>query len=294
MEKTLSVCMATYDDYDGVFFTIQALRMYHDICRTDKVEFIVLDSNPSSKRGKATKEFVTKSIKEQGRYIINSGETSSFNKYKTISYAQGKYIIILDCHVLLEQGSVDALLEYFRQRPNCKDLVQGPLLYNNLQGYSTHFKQGWGSDMYGQWSTNKEAYEKGLPFEIEMNGMGLCAFERKNWPGIMPFFKGFGAEEGYIAARFRKNGGKNICLPQLGWNHRFGRPDGVKYPLIIEHRIWNYFVGWLDITDDPNHEMIKEIYDYFKNRISEKKVAKLLTDAWNTVSEHKQKLNNKS
>ena len=145
--------------------------------------------------------------------------------------------------------------------------MQGPLLYDDLINVSTHFDQVWRGDMYGIWATNKEAYDAGKPFEIPMQGMGLLAFEKSAWQGINPHFKGFGAEEGYIASKFRQWGGTNICIPQLKWNHRFGRPNGVKYPLILEDRIWNYFVGWLEITGDPEHSMIKDIYNHFKDKI---------------------------
>jgi hypothetical protein len=111
----------------------------------------------------------------------------------------------------------------------------------------------------------------------------LCSFEKENWPGICEHFKGFGGEEGYIAEKFRRNGGKNICLPQLGWVHRFGRPLGVKYPLILEDRIWNYFVGWLELTQDPDHEMIKQIFSYFKSRIPESSIENIFNSALNII-----------
>jgi hypothetical protein len=258
MNKLLSVCMATYDDYDGVYFTTQALRMYHKVCNTDAVEFVLLDSNPSSSHGKECKKLFSGALR--GR----------------------------DCHVLLKANAIDLLLKYYKDHPNCKDLIQGPLLYDDLQNISTHFKPGWSGDMYGTWSTDKERYLAGKPFEIQMNGMGLCSFEKSNWPEILPFFKGFGAEEGYIAEKFRANGGKNMCLPFLEWNHRFGRPNGVKYPLNIEDRIWNYFIGWLEIKQDPEDEMIKSIFDYFKTRIPEQRVKIILKKAVSTLEAYKQ------
>jgi hypothetical protein len=36
---------------------------------------------------------------------------------------------------------------------------------------------------------------------------------------------------------------------------------------ILEDRIWNYFVGWLELTQDPNHTIIQEIYNHFKDKI---------------------------
>jgi Glycosyl transferase family 2 len=274
--KLLTIGMSTYDDFDGVYFTIQSLRMYHDL---KDMEIIVLDNNSESEHGKQTKNFIEGWIGNIAKYIPIKDKPSSFNKYKIVDYANGKYVLILDCHVLLVQNSLKTLLDYYDQHPDCKDLIQGPLLYDDLINCSSEFKDEWRGDMYGIWHTNKEAYEKGEPFEIKMQGMGLCSFEKKNWPGICQYFKGFGAEEGYIAEKFRRNGGKNICIPQLKWVHRFGRPNGVKYPLALEDRIWNYFIGWLEITQDPNHYMITDTYNHFKSRIPEQRLEEILNKA---------------
>lgn len=279
MSKMLSIGMATYDDFHGVYFTIQSLRLHHSICKTPAVEFIILDNNPSSKQGQAVKAFVNGWVGNDAKYIPYNEKASSFNKYEIVKYATGKYVLILDCHILLAPNSLAHLLSYFHTNHNCKDLVQGPLLYDDLKNLSTEFSPQWRDSMYGTWHTNHEAYKTGLPFEIPLQGMGLCAFERANWPGISPHFIGFGAEEGYIAEKFRRNGGKNICLPQLQWLHRFGRPDGVPFPLKLEDRVWNYFIGWLEITQDPNHEMVRGTYDHFKDKLPKEKLDNLLSQA---------------
>ena len=271
----MTVGMATYDDYDGVFFSIQSLRMYHEPCRD--AEFIVLDGNPNGEHGKACKKFVTGPA--GGNYIAYEGTPSSFNKYEIVKHAQGKYVLIIDCHVMLEQGGVERLLDYFGSNPDCKDLVQGPLWYDDLNNVSTHFDPVWRGDMFGTWGTYREAYERGEPFEIQLQGMGMLAFERKNWPGIGPHFKGFGGEEGYISEKFRLNGGRNICLPGVRWNHRFGRPNGVKYPLWLEDRIWNYIIGWMELHRDPEHHMITSMMEHLKERVRPEKMKEMLERA---------------
>jgi len=267
MSKLLTIGMATYDDFNGVYFSIQALRLYHSLCATNEVEFIVLDNNPTGKHGQGIKSLLESWVGYNSKYIPYTEKASSFNKYKIVDHATGKYVLIMDCHVLLAPNSIDVLLNYFNNNPDCKDLVQGPLWYDDLKNLSTEFKPEWRDSMYGTWHNNNEAYKLGLPFEIPLQGMGLCAFEKKNWPGISPHFKGFGAEEGYISEKFRLNGGKNICIPQLKWVHRFGRPDGVPFPLKTEDRVWNYFIGWLEITKDPNHHMVTSTYEHFKDKI---------------------------
>jgi len=284
MSKLLTIGMATYDDFDGVYFTIQSLRLHHERCNTDDVEYIVLDANPEGEHGKTVKDFITGGVGKLGKYIPYKKEiSSSFHKYDVVKYATGKYVLILDCHILLKPKAIDYLLKYYELNPNCKDLIQGPMIYDDLKNYSTQFNPTWGGDMYGQWGTNTRACELGKPFDIPMMGLGVFSCETRNWLGFNDQFKGFGGEEGYIHEKFRQNGGRTICLPQFKWMHRFGRPGGVKYPLVLEDRIWNYFLGWLELKRDPEHPMIKEIYDNFKNRIPRQNLDQIFAKAKETI-----------
>jgi len=277
--KLLTIGMATYDDYDGVYFSLQALRMYQPALQSIDYELIVIDNNPDGPHGQAVKDLLTGWTKGRGKYIPYKDRTSTAVRNEIFSNASGKYTISMDCHVLIASGGLEKLLEYYSQNENCKDIIQGPLINDDLESYSTEFAPEWRGDMYGTWHTNREGYESGLPFEIQMMGLGLFSCETKNWPGFNPHFKGFGAEEGYIHEKFRRNGGKAICIPQLKWLHRFNRPNGVKYPLVLEDRIWNYFVGWLEISQDPDHYMVVDAYNYFKTRIPEESLDNILNRA---------------
>ena len=80
---------------------------------------------------------------------------------------------------------------------------------------------------------------------------------KEAWLGFNKHFRGFGGEEGYIQEKFRQARHKTMCLPFLRWVHRFNRPDGVKYPLTMENKLRNFFIGHyelgLDITPIINH-----------------------------------------
>lgn len=280
-KKLLTIGMATYDDFDGVFFTIQALRLYHVSEIADKVEFIVVDNNPDSSHGKAVKDFVVNWVK--GTYIPFTGKRSTSTRDEIFKHATGEYTICLDSHVLIEPGGIKELLTYYTKNPKTKNLVSGPLWYDGLEpgssSISTHFDPVWRDIMYGTWGTDKEGYESGKPFEIPMMGLGLFSCRTAAWQGFNKNFKGFGGEEGYIHEKFRRAGGKCICLPGLKWNHRFVRPNGVPYPNILEDRIFNYFVGWLEILKDPQHEFITSIVTAFSDRMPEPAILKILEKA---------------
>jgi len=59
--------MAVYDDARGVWFTIQDIRKHYPELM-DQVEFIVVDNNPNSSHGEATKDYVENWV-NNGRYI---------------------------------------------------------------------------------------------------------------------------------------------------------------------------------------------------------------------------------
>lgn len=274
--KKLTIGMATYDDYDGVYFTIQSLRMYHDICNTDEVEFVVIDNNPKSKHGEETKKFVDK-IK--GKYFGISNKTTTAIRNEVFANAAGEFTLCLDPHILIYKGGVDALLKYYQSEETHKNIVSGPLLYDDMKHISTHFEPEWRNSMYGTWGTNNSAYKDITPFEIPMQGLGCFSCKTINWPKFNERFIGFGGEEGYIHEKFRLAGGKAICLPELKWMHRFGRPGGVPYRLILEDRVWNYFVGWLELYNDPEHEQIKAIHEHFKDKLPTGQIEKIFERA---------------
>jgi hypothetical protein len=144
------------------------------------------------------------------------------------------------------------LVDYFDASPESRDLLQGPLLNDDLeQVVGSHFAPTWGAGMYGSWATDERATdEAGPPFEIEMQGLGLFACRREAWPGLNSRFRGFGGEEGYLHEKVRRNGGRVLCLPALGWTHRFARPLGPPYRPTWEDRVRNYRIGWGELGWD--------------------------------------------
>lgn len=276
-KKLLTIGMATYDDFDGVYFSVQALRMYHDIFKSNDVEILVVDNNPDGKHGQKVSNFVKNWSKQ--KYIAYHGKKSTAIREEIFKNAEGKYTICMDCHVLLEKGSIDSLLEYYSNNPDCRDIISGPMLYDDLENRATEFASIWRDSMYGIWHTNSAALENNVPFEIRMMGLGVFSCETKNWVGFNENFKGFGGEEGYIHEKFRIHGGRAMCIPEFKWVHRFARPEGVRYPLVLEDRIWNYFVGWLELTGNPEHEMITGAYEHFKSKIPQGSIDNILNNA---------------
>jgi len=263
--KKLTIGTCVYDDFDGMYFTIQSIRLQNPEI-LDRLEFVIINNNPTSDQGKEIRTFLDL-INEPVTYLEFSKYNSPFLKGKIFDLAETEYVLVLDCHVLLEPGTLKKLLDFYDQGKDNGNLIQGPLLYDNLKNISTHFDLSkWGSDMWGEWAFDRRGdISNGEAFEIPAQGMGLFSCRRDSWLGFNKKFRGFGGEEGYIHCKYRSAGKKTLCVPFLRWLHRFQRPGGVRFNPQLEDRFRNYMIGFQEIGRDTN-----EIIKRFHGRISDK------------------------
>jgi hypothetical protein len=267
--------MAVYEDYDGVFFTTQALRYYHQDVNRERIKFLVVDNSPESIHSPHIKEFVEDTVK--GKYIAaGDAKGNAAAKDLVFKHAETELVLCIDSHVLIEPGGIRALIAYYDNNPESHDLIQGPLLYDDIYSNNvfSHFRPEWGSGMYGKWEADDRAKNKNAPaFEIEAQGCGLMSCRKDAWPGFNSRFKGFAVEEYYIHQKFRNAGHKCVCLPALRWIHRFTRPDGPKYRNVWEERLRNYIIGWREVGLP-----LKEIVEHFNGILGEEKVKNVLVN----------------
>jgi hypothetical protein len=269
MKLTLS--MATYDDYDGVYFTVQSLRLHHRL--PEGTEIVILDNNPTSAHGLALAHF---SKTAPGIRIVEvTRRKSSFVKYDIATVAAGDVILGLDCHVLLQPGFIEALLAYWAAHPDSCDMLTGPLLYNDLKATSVKMEPRWRGHDFGCWADDHAAMVAGLPFPVEMQGMGCFSFLKTHFPKINPAFSGFGAEEWYVAEKVRQHGGRVVCHPQLGWNHRFDWPHRT-FPLRLTDKVRNYYLGWLELYGRLDHPMIVEMTNHWRTQMPAAELDKVI------------------
>lgn len=261
----LTIGMATYDDFDGVYFTLEALKAYHDL---EDVELVVVDT-----KKEACKETTNVCSNVGAKYYhVPEKAGTSASRNHVFEVAKGRFVLCIDCHVLLAKDCVKKLKEYLRANMDTKNLIQGPLLYDDQKNISTHFDPQWRSQMYGTWGTDPR-HSTQEEIEIPMQGLGLFCMRKDVWPKFNANFRGFGGEEGYIHEKVRQNGGKSICLTWLKWLHRFGRPKGVPYPLQLKDRVVNYLIGWSELGMNYG-----EVLEFFKASMTNVQIAETLKD----------------
>jgi len=256
----LTIGMPTFDDWDGVFFSLQSLRMHHKEV-ADRVAFTIVDNNPGSAHGQTCKKLMRNV--PNGKYIPETDWKGPWVKDLLIRTAETPYALCMDGHVLLDAGALARLVEFYEaldagrlapvegdRQPNKMDLFHGPLIYDDLTAVSTHFELHWRGQMWGIWATDDRGKNPANPpFEIPAQGMGLFSCRKDAWESVGGFnrmMRGFGGEEGYIHTKFKRQGRTSWCLPFLRWLHRFDRPSGVNYTLTWENKVRNYFIGFLE------------------------------------------------
>jgi glycosyltransferase involved in cell wall biosynthesis len=240
----LTIGMPSYSNFTEVFFTVQALRMYHDL--TD-CEILIVDNFGDPELEKFWKAN-GKDVVRYEKYLDTNGPAGAKNA--VFELARGEMVLCIDSHVLLIPGSLKNI-------PVTDDLIHGPLLYNDMKNYVCDFKPQWRGHMWGVWG-DYCTYDKlpKEPFEIWGDGMGCFLAKKDTWLGFPSRYRGFGAEEGVIHEMYRKAGRKVKCLPSLIWAHLFDKK--IPYPLKLVDRVHNYLVGFSEIGMDP-----KPIEDHF-------------------------------
>jgi hypothetical protein len=261
--KKLTIGLSVFDDYNGAYFTIQAIRMYHPEV-LDNIEFVIINNNPTSAEGKALKTLATNWIKEPVQYIEFTDYSSTIVRDKIFEYARTPYVMSVDSHVFIVPGALQKLINFYDSQADGGNLLQGPLLYDDLKSISTEFRLEWRENMWGIWFTDPRGeISTNEPFEIEAQGLGLFTCRKSVWPGFNRSFRGFGGEEGYIHHKFKKIGKKTLCLPFLRWMHRFNRPHGIPYPISLNDRFRNYLIGFTELGLNTD-----EVFEHFKSKIS--------------------------
>src|SRR5579872_6161512 len=248
---SLTIGMATFDDFDGVYFTITSLMIHHAEVMGE-CQIVVVDNNPKSRQGRLVKDWMRRNV-PNGEYFAFEGPTGTAQaRNEVFRHARSESVLCIDCHVLLASGAVRKLIAYHRGHPNGRDLLAGPLLADSGELAATHQRAQWSRGAWGVWDIDPRGNDAdGEPFEVWQQGMGLFSCRQQAWVGFHPDFRGFGGCESYIMEKFRRQGSRVLCCPWLRWTHRFQRAHAVPYPLDRRSALRNYQIGFKELGLDP-------------------------------------------
>ena len=232
-----TIGLPSYNNFTEVFFTVQALRMYHNI---GDAEILVVDNYGDV----ALEKWIKNNGKNTVRYVKDTEiQGVSHAKNRVFKEAKGDIVLCMDSHILLMPGALDVdIID--------DNLYQGPLMYSSCSKYSLCWDNVWRKQMWGIWGPAVTELPK-EPFEIWAIGAGFFACRKSSWLGFNPEFRGFGGESGYIQEKYRKAGRKVFCHPKMVWMHLFHMEGSkIPYPLKLQDRIKNYLIGFRELGLD--------------------------------------------
>lgn len=265
----LTIAIPTFDDYRGLSMSLQSLNMHH---RGLGFDLLVFDNfNKCERSKKAAKNAKARLISD------DAIQGTCYSKSRCIQESLGKFVLVLDSHVMFDVGSIRKLMEYLHQNSAAarSNIFHGPLVSNAGDIYATEMKATWSSNSWGKWHNRitKEQPLPSQPFEIWGHGCGAFCVSKEAWPGYHPRCRGFGGEEGIIQEHYRARGGKAICLPFLQWTHSFNDGGHVSHPVSVDDKFRNNMLG---ITGLPNAEQLwADCIGHFTNSLSMNKIAEL-------------------
>jgi glycosyltransferase involved in cell wall biosynthesis len=248
MGLRLTIGMPSYSNFSEVFFTVQSLRMYHDLIGC---EILIVDNFGDPELEKFWKAQGGGIVRYE-KYTDSVGPAGTKNK--VFELARGEMVLCIDSHVMLIPGALKNI-------PVSDDLYHGPLLYNDMKNYVCEWNPVWRGQMWGVWSGHC-TYDKlpKEPWEIWGCGMGCFLAKKDSWLKFPSRYRGFGSEEGVIHEKYRKAGRRVMCLPSLIWVHLFDKK--IPYPLKLIDRIRNYLIGFSEVGMDP-----QPIIDHFGEKL---------------------------
>lgn len=279
----ITVGMATINDADGVYFTIMSALHQH---KQLGLRFVVVDNSPETQHGEEVKKFCAK---VGAKYVPMTQKVGTSVRNEVFYHADDGLVVCVDSHVQIQNGGIEALARAAKDNDDVPTLLSGPLLYEGWftdteypgKHCATHWEPVWGKDskgkpvgMLGQWARDERVI-KWVPFDIPMQGLGMFASLRKHWQGFSPYFNGFGGEEGYIHEKYRRAGGRVLCVPQAGWSHRFFRVADRKYSFSVDQLCLNYLIGRIE-----NEQDFEDVKQEFNQMLPPGRVDKLVDQAY--------------
>lgn len=156
----LTVGMATYDDFEGTWATIQSIFLHNKWRSPDDVQVVVIDTSPQgSEHRRLVRDLIGKggnslagSRSQNLKYIAYDGPPSTTRPRDMVfDHADSPVVCVMDCHVMLPSDRLSRLLDWFEAHETFDGLIHGPIVYDNLHVISTHFSDQFRGGMWGTW-----------------------------------------------------------------------------------------------------------------------------------------------
>lgn len=135
----LTIGMAHHNDAEGVYWTIQRIKENVPQPLLSKIELVLVNQSPSDvpeSHGQLVKSFMYGHARSGvwGTKYLDYTERvgTSASRSKIFEIASADTVMVVDCHIGLLRGGVEAVLDYFKKPEHHLDIVSGPLLTDSI------------------------------------------------------------------------------------------------------------------------------------------------------------------
>jgi hypothetical protein len=171
---SVTIGMAHHKDFNGAVFSVQSSRI-----QGDPVErYVVIDN--SAHVDPETHRNLANLLRLAGGTVVPSPQLdgTSSTRNEIFRHTKSDIVIVIDCHVLLRKGAVEAVQRYFSVPENRKNILSGPRWDDTLidRWATTQFNPQWNEGMWGRWGTVWLDREGNKFTVMEDIGAGTCLF----------------------------------------------------------------------------------------------------------------------
>lgn len=289
MEKRkLTIGMLAIDDFDGIYHTIQTIRLYHPEV-LDEIEIIVVDNNPTGHHALMTQDFMKKCLLEvASRYVSFSYRVGSLLKEKIYQYADTPYILCVDPGVSFVSGSLRKLIDFFERGEDNGNIIQGPMIESSLNDCWTHLTEEWNGISYGKFAMDDRLLNPDAkPFEISHMTLSAFACRKDSWINFPQTFyaNSSKAEDFYIHKKAKQMGKVTMCLPFFKWIGKTKKTSGTNFSNTLDVVLENYITAHLYLKIDT-----KDLKNAFKHLYTEEKFNELESKTKNRIENFESKI----
>jgi hypothetical protein len=207
-------------------------------------------------------EYLEVGGKRVGKYIHYQGDAGTSGPRNAVfENADGKAVVCIDPHIVLYNGCLQSVYNYFSADPLSNDMLVGPCVFRNVTANGCEhqelkwggFEKGKPSGAFGVWAHKPEMNGSMAEFEVQQQGLGFFASTKAAWlrhGGFHKAAKGFGGCETYLCEKVRRFGGRVLCSNARKWHHRFVDTSKVsvrKWASPQDQTYHNYLLGFAEL-----------------------------------------------
>jgi hypothetical protein len=156
MSPKLTVGMATFNDFEGVWATVQSVYLHNQWEDPKDVEIVIVDTSPQGSEHRRLVQGLVEKHKHTHliKYIdLPQVVGTTYPRDIIFEHATADYVVVMDCHVMCPTNTLLRLSAWFDQNPNCTDLLHGPMFYDDLDNYAVSFNDMFRGQMWGVWGS---------------------------------------------------------------------------------------------------------------------------------------------